>query len=181
MTEFGAECQSLFWFPPPNAFHINNSEESSSPAGLNNWLSVYCTVTLCCTLIWSPHMSWPLPLTPLASSHTQSRHCKNERFKRPQRRFIHWQTRIDLLWPWVIMPKHFSGIYPSTPCWKLLEGTLHEWAKGDHNTCAFARAIHSLSHQVRLRECLRALSLSRLTVCVEWLCILQANYLLCMF
>lgn len=168
-------------FLHPKRFHINSCEESSSPAGLNNWLPVYCTVTLCCTLIWSPHMSWPLPLTPLASSHTQSRHCKNERFKRPQRRFIHWQTRIDPLWPWVIMPKHFSGIYPSTPCWKLLVGTLHEWAKGDHNTCAFARAIHSLSHQVRLRECLRALSLSRLTVCVQWLCILQANYLLCMF
>lgn len=112
-------------------------------------------------------MSWPLPLTPLASSHTQSRHCKNERFKRSQRRFIHWQTRIDPLWPWVIMPKHFSGIYPSTPCWRLLEGALHQWAKGDNNTCAFARVIHSLSHQVGLRECLRALSLSRLTVCAD--------------
>lgn len=38
---------------------------------------------------------------------------------------------------------HLFGIWPSTLWWKFLEGTLHEWAKGDHNTCAFARASHS--------------------------------------
>lgn len=38
---------------------------------------------------------------------------------------------------------HPSGIYPSTFRGKFLEVTWHEWAKGDHNTCAFARAVHS--------------------------------------
>lgn len=117
-------------FLHPKRFHINSCEESSSPAGLNNWLSVYCTVTLCWTLICSPHMSWPLPLTPLASSHTQSRHCKKERFKRPQHRFIHWQTRIDPLWPWVIMPKHFQEFTPQHPAESFWRGLCMSGPKG---------------------------------------------------
>lgn len=145
-----------------------------SAIGLNNGVSLCCTVTLCWTLTWSPHMSWPLTFSPLASSHTQESLCKNEGFKRPQRRF----TRIDPCGPWLIIPKSdaiFLEFTPQLSAESLWSELCMSGPKGTTtHALSLVPVIHSPSRSVQK---VQASALARFPACVDWFCLCQAIHL----
>lgn len=86
MKKKGQNAINISDFLRPKHFHINSWEP-----WLNNSLSLYCTVTHCLTIAWSPHISWlislwlwlyghswPSHFNPFAPSYTQYGHCNNE-------------------------------------------------------------------------------------------------------
>lgn len=87
----GQNAVNISDFLRPKHFHINSCEEPPIPVWLNNSLSLYCTVTHCVAIAWSPHISWlislwlglyghswPSHFNPFAPFYTQYGHCNNE-------------------------------------------------------------------------------------------------------